>query len=669
MTSPSPAISPYGSWKSPISSEAIVSAGLRLGDVAIDGVGEATRYIWLEGRPSEKGRAVLVLRDADGTTRDLIPEGFNVRTRAHEYGGGAYVVAGETAYFSHDRDQRLYRSTIGTTPIAITPEGSYRYADLQVDARRQRLIAIREDASGEGEPIAAIVAIAIDADPSAPEHAEPQASTILAMGETFYASPALSPDGSRLAWLTWNHPDLPWDSTTLWVAEFDDRGHLGEPVAIAGVAGAEPESIFQPQWSPDGQLYFVSDQSNWWNFYRWEDDRTNPQAVQPIYPMEAEFATPQWVFGMSTYGFCADGRIVCTYTQNGLWFLAILDPRAELADRFTPIELSYTDISSLRVSGDRAIFLAGSPTAVGAVVALDLTTQTTTVLQQSSSLDLDPRYLSEPVAIAFPTTDNQTAYGFFYPPTNPDFTAPAGELPPLLVKSHGGPTAATGSSLSLRVQYWTSRGFGYLDVNYRGSTGYGREYRNLLRGQWGIADVDDAVYGAKSLADRGLVDGDRLAISGSSAGGYTVLSALTFRDTFKAGASYYGISDLEALAQDTHKFEARYLDRLVGEYPADRAIYVERSPIHSPEKLSCPVIFFQGLEDKVVPPNQAVMMVEALRSKGVPVAYVPFEGEQHGFRQAATIQRSLDGEFYFYSRVFGYTPADAIEPIAIDNLD
>jgi dipeptidyl aminopeptidase/acylaminoacyl peptidase len=665
----SPTISPYGSWKSPISSEAIVSAGLRLGDVAIDGMGDDTRYVWLEGRPSEKGRAVLVMRGADGITRDLIPGEFNVRTRAHEYGGGAYMVAGETAYFSHDRDQRLYRSVINSTPIAITPEGSYRYADLQIDERRQRLIAIREDASGEGEPIAAIVAISLNSDNTELDSTEPQASTILATGETFYASPALSPDGSRLAWLTWNHPDLPWDSTTLWVAEFNDRGELGEPVAIAGVAGAEPESIFQPQWSPDGQLYFVSDRSNWWNFYRWDDDRDQPQAIRAIYPMDAEFATPQWVFGMSTYGFSADGRIVCTYTQNGLWFLAIIDPNADLADRFTPLDLPYTDISSLRVSGDRAIFLAGSPTVPGAVVALDLTTQTTTVLQRSTTLDLDPRYLSEPVPIEFPTTNNQTAYGFFYPPTNPDFTAPAGELPPLLVKSHGGPTAATGSSLSLRVQYWTSRGFGYLDVNYRGSTGYGREYRQLLRGQWGIADVDDAVYGAKSLADRGLVDGDRLAISGSSAGGYTVLSALTFRDAFKAGASYYGISDLEALAKDTHKFEARYLDRLVGEYPADRSIYVERSPIHSPEKLSCPVIFFQGLEDKVVPPNQAVLMVEALRSKGVPVAYVPFEGEQHGFRQAATIQRALDGEFYFYSRVFGYVPADAIEPVAIDNLD
>ncbi|MGD1902636.1 MAG: prolyl oligopeptidase family serine peptidase [Geitlerinemataceae cyanobacterium] len=649
---------PYGSWKSPIASEAIVSAGLRLGAVAIDD----DRLFWLEGRPSEKGRSVLVAREADGTTRDAIPEGFNVRTRAHEYGGGAYTIAGETVYFSHDGDRRLYKTAIGGKPEAITPEGNYRYADLCVDATRDRLLAICEDANSMGEPIASLVAIAGGT------------ATVLAEGETFYASPALSPDGARLAWLTWNHPDMPWNSTTLWVAAFAADGTLTEPVAIAGVgAGLDPESVFQPQWSPDGALYFVSDRSNWWNFYRWDGgsdgDGQKPTAVAEIYPMEAEFATPQWVFGMSTYGFASDGTIVCTYTKDGLWFLATIDPTAEPADRFTPIELPYSDISSVRVSGDRAVFLAGSPTTPGAAVLLDLTTRKTEILQRSTTLDIDPRYLSEPVPIAFPTTDGDTAYGFFYPPTNPDYTAPNGEHPPLLVKSHGGPTAATGSSLSLRIQYWTSRGFAYFDVNYRGSTGYGREYRQLLNGKWGIADVDDAVCGAQNLADRGWVDGDRLAISGGSAGGYTVLSALTFRDTFKAGASYYGISDLEALAKDTHKFEARYLDSLVGDYPAEKDTYVARSPIHFPEKLSCPAIFFQGLEDKVVPPNQAEMMVEALRDKGVPVAYVPFEGEQHGFRQAATIQRALDGEFYFYSRVFGYAPADEIEPVAIENLD
>jgi len=656
MTS-DPRIAPYGSWKSPITSEAIVSAGLRLGEVPIDG----DRAFWLEGRPSEKGRSVLVVREADGTTRDAIPAGFNVRTRAHEYGGGAYTVADDVVYFSHDGDRRLYRNTIGGQPEAIVPEGDYRYADLRVDAGRDRLIAIREDATGAGEPIAAIVAIADGR------------VEVLAESETFYASPSLSPDGSRLAWLTWNHPDMPWDSTTLWVAEFAADGSLGEAVAIAGVgAGLAPESVFQPQWSPGGALYFVSDRSNWWNVYRWNGDPQTPTAVAEIYPIDAEFATPQWVFGMSTYGFTPDDRLVCAYTKDGLWFLATIDPNASAAERFTAIDLPYSDISSVRVSGDRAIFLAGSPTVPGAVVLLDLAANAASaveVLQRSTTLEVDPRYLSAPVPIAFPTTDGDTAYGFFYPPTNPDYTAPDSERPPLLVKSHGGPTAATGSSLSLRIQYWTSRGFAYFDVNYRGSTGYGREYRQLLNGRWGIADVDDAVCGAKNLADRGWVDGDRLAISGGSAGGYTVLSALTFRDTFKAGASYYGISDLEALAKDTHKFEARYLDGLVGAYPAEKETYIARSPIHFPEKLSCPAIFFQGLEDKVVPPNQAEMMVEALRSKGVPVAYVPFEGEQHGFRQAATIRRALDGEFYFYSRVFGYVPAETIEPVAIENLD
>jgi len=725
----SPAVAPFGTWKSPITAEAIVTASLRLGDVAITsehgfdqndhGAQHTTRYFWLEGRPHEKGRTVLVMRDCDGTVRDLVPHDFNVRTRAHEYGGGAYAVAGETVYFSNDSDGRIYRSSLTTnppvdpalpTPEPLTPPGKFRYADLRVDVQRDQLIAIREDASSAGEPIAALIAIALH---------PPFAITVLAAGETFYASPALSPDGSKLAWLSWNHPDMPWDSTTLWVADVDAAGVLGQPIAIAG---GEDESIFQPQWSPDGRLFFVSDRNNWWNLYACAltgsvaelgassisnpatdpvikpvikpaidpvidplidpitqasnpesnpaNDPVTPQhsAIVAVYPIEAEFATPQWVFGMSTYGFTATGQLLCTYTQRGLWFLATIDPQAPLEQRFQPIDLPYSDLSSIRVCGDQAIFLAGSPTTSGAVVSLDLTTHTTEVLQRSTTFSIDPRYLSEPQPIEFPTSHNQIAYGFYYPPKNPDFIAPDGDRPPLLVKSHGGPTAATSSSLSLRVQYWTSRGFGYLDVNYRGSTGYGRTYRHLLRGQWGIFDVDDAVYGAQNLVDRGWADPHQLAISGGSAGGYTVLSALTFRNTFKAGASYYGISDLEALAQDTHKFEARYLDRLVGAYPQEQQIYRDRSPIHFSDQLDCPVIFFQGLEDKVVPPNQAEMMVNALRTKGLPVAYVPFEGEQHGFRQAATIQRAIDAEFYFYARVFGFTPADAIEPVAIENL-
>jgi dipeptidyl aminopeptidase/acylaminoacyl peptidase len=381
--------------------------------------------------------------------------------------------------------------------------------------------------------------------------------------------------------------------------------------------------------------------------------------------MQAEFGLPQWVFGMSTYAFASETRIICTYTQQGIWHLASIDTAAKQLEK---IETPYTDISDLQASGGRVAFIAGSPKEPTAIVLLDLTAGTIQVLRRSSQVEIDAGYLSAPQAIEFPTENGLTAHAFFYPPQNRDFTAISGEKPPLLVKSHGGPTAATSSSLNLKTQYWTSRGFAVLDVNYGGSTGYGRAYRQRLDGQWGVMDVADCASGASYLAERGLVDGSRLAISGGSAGGYTTLCALTFRDVFKAGASYYGVSDLEALAKDTHKFESRDLDRLIGPYPQRKDLYRERSPIHFTQRLSCPVIFFQGLEDKVVPPSQAEMMVAALQALGLPVAYVAFEGEGHGFRKAENIKRALDGEFYFYSRVFGFKPAEPLEPVAIDNL-
>jgi dipeptidyl aminopeptidase/acylaminoacyl peptidase len=381
--------------------------------------------------------------------------------------------------------------------------------------------------------------------------------------------------------------------------------------------------------------------------------------------MEAEFAYPHWVFGLSNYGFASASRLICSYTQNGSWYLASLDlDRKQLQ----PIDTPYTNISSLQVQGDRIVFIGGSPTQSTAAILIDLKTNKTEILKQSSDLDIDPGYISLPEAIAFPTENGLTAYAWYYPPKNQDYTAPQEELPPLLVKSHGGPTAAASASLSLRVQYWTSRGFAYLDVNYGGSTGYGRAYRQRLDGNWGIVDVDDCVNAAKYLVAQGKADSNRLAISGGSAGGYTTLAALTFRDTFKAGASHYGVSDIEALVKDTHKFESRYIDRLVGKYPEEKATYYERSPLHFTDRLSCPSIFFQGLEDKVVPPNQAEMMFEALKKKGLPVAYVAFEGEQHGFRRAENIKRALDGEFYFYSRLFNFSGAEAIEPVEIFNL-
>jgi dipeptidyl aminopeptidase/acylaminoacyl peptidase len=592
----------------------------------------------------------IVVRSPDGQTQDVIAAPWNARTRVHEYGGGAWTVDRGWVYFTNFADQRLYRTQPGHEPIALTPEQPWRYANFVVDAQRDRLIAVREDhRQPDREPVNELVAIALDGS---------QQVSVLATGWDFYASPTLSPDGSQLAWLTWQHPNLPWDGTTLWVADVAADGSLQNAREMAG--GPE-ESVFQPSWSPDGRLHFVSDRSGWWNLYRQEADGT----ARNLCPMEAEFGLPQWVFGMATYGFADANTIICTYTQNGLWKLAkVLISEGKLAE----INQPYTSISDPFVTENFVIFGGGSAAKSGAIVRLDFATETIEVLKVSSTLDIDPGYLSEPQSIAFPTTGDRVAYALLYLPKNRDFQAPEGEKPPLKVKIHGGPTAQTSSSLNLSIQYWTSRGFAVLDVNYGGSTGYGRDYHCRLDGQWGIVDVDDCANGAQYLVDRGMVDGDRLTIAGGSAGGYTTLAALTFRDTFKAGASYYGVSDLEALARDTHKFESRYLDRLIGPYPERRDIYIDRSPIHHIDRLNCPVVFFQGLEDRVVPPNQAEMMVEALKKKGIPVAYVAFEGEQHGFRKAENIKRALDGEFYFYAKVFGFEPAETIEPIEIANL-
>ena len=646
------AVSPYGSWKSPITSDLIVSGTVGLGQIAIDG----DDIYWLEGRPSEAGRSVIVRRTPDGKITDVTPAPFNVRTRVHEYGGGSFVVSAGVVYFSHFTDQRIYCQTLDSQPEALTPAADCGYADAIVDRQKNRLICVREDRTGDGESVNTIVSINL---------ANGEDIQILTQGDDFYASPRLSPDGSQLCWISWNHPNMPWDGTELWVTQINADGSLGEKNLVAG---AVDESIFQPEWSLDGVLYFVSDKSNWWNLYR---TPLNPPLVrgeagiEPLCEMAAEFGLPQWVFGMSTYAFVSETKIICTYTQQGKWHLASLDLTAK---QLTKIETPYTDISSVKALGEIVVFLAGSPTGSAAIVQLNLATSQLEILRKSSDLSIDPGDLSVPEPIAFPTENGLTAFGFFYSPQNRDFAAPAGEKPPLVVKSHGGPTAATSSSMSLKIQYWTSRGFAVLDVNYGGSTGYGREYRKRLQDSWGIVDVDDCANGAKYLAQKGLVDGDKMAIAGGSAGGYTTLCALIFRDVFKAGASYYGVSDLEALVRDTHKFESRYLDGLIGPYPERKDLYIARSPIHSAERLSCPVIFFQGLEDKVVPPNQAEMMVEILKAKGLPVAYVAYVGEQHGFRRAQNIKRTLDGEFYFYSRVFKFELAESVEEVPIYNL-
>jgi dipeptidyl aminopeptidase/acylaminoacyl peptidase len=641
-------IASYGSWKSPITADLLVSETIGLGGVTLDG----EDVYWVEMRPSEGGRNVVVKRTPAGFCSDVTLPGFNVRTRVHEYGGSSHTIDTGTLYFSNFADQRLYRQTPNNPPEPLTSlgnvPGDLRYADIIIDRHHNRLICVREEHLPDShEPANTLVSINL----------ETGASQILVSGDDFYAFPRLSPDGSKLCWISWNHPNLPWDGTTLWVAEVQADGTLGTPQNVAG--GIE-EAIFQPAWSPDNQLYFVSDRTGWWNLYRW-----NAGTVEPLYPMEAEFGRPLWVFGMQTYTFISAKKILCTYTQNGIWHLATLDL---VTQQLNQIPIPYTEINSLEVKDNQAFLLVSSATEPTAIVQLDLSSFEISTLRRSTPLNLDTGYLSEPQTIEFPTENGQTAYAFFYPPKNKDYQGPADDKPPLLVKSHGGPTAAASSSLSLKIQYWTSRGFAYVDVNYGGSTGFGRDYRRRLDGLWGVVDVDDCANVARYLAQEGLVDGSRLAISGGSAGGYTTLCALTFRDTFKAGASYYGVSDLEALVRDTHKFEARYLDRLIGPYPEQKELYQQRSPIHATEQLACPVIFFQGLEDKVVPPNQAEMMVEALKTKGLPVAYVPFEGEQHGFRRAENIKRAVDAEFYFYAQVFGFEIAENIEPVPIDNL-
>jgi dipeptidyl aminopeptidase/acylaminoacyl peptidase len=596
-------VAPYGSWKSPITSSLIVGQSIGLSEVRI----EDGHIYWLESRPQERGRSVLV-RDAV----ELTPAPWNVRDRVHEYGGGAWTVADGVVYFSHDADRRLYRLDRGASePVALTPEGPWRYADGIVDALG-RWIGVREDHSPGGEPVNEIVIAAEGA------------VGVVAGGHDFYSSPRLSRNG-RLAYLAWDHPNMPWDGTTLYVD--------GD-----AIAGGSAESIFQPEWAPDGSaLFFVSDRTGWWNIYRWDMATGRTHAIAP---REAEFGVAQWVMGMSTYAFAGPSRIVCAYSESGLGKLAAIDLTT---GAFTPVETPYTEISSVRAEGDVVVFRGASATEPASIVRLDLSTGRSEALKKATAVAEDPAiapYLARVAQLDYPS-EGRTAHALHYPAANPEFTAPDGERPPLIVNCHGGPTASASSALDLRISYWTSRGVSVLDVNYGGSTGYGRAYRELLNGQWGVVDVDDCVNGARHLAERGLADPARCAIAGGSAGGFTALAALTFRDWFRGGVSRYGVSDLSLLAADTHKFESRYLERLAGGH------YEERSPIRHAERLKAPVIFLQGDEDLVVPPNQTERMVDALRANGVPAAYLLFSGEQHGFRQAAAIQRALDAELLF----------------------
>jgi dipeptidyl aminopeptidase/acylaminoacyl peptidase len=638
-------VAPYGSWKSPITSDLIVSETIGLMAPRFSG----EDIYWVEMRPKEGGRSVIVRRTPDGATNDITPQGFNARTRVHEYGGVPYTVDGGTVYFTNFADQRLYKQPFGGAPEAISPAADIRFADAVVDHRRDRLVAVVEDHTLGGQyPANTIGALHIDGG----------SPTTLVDGYDFFSNPRISPDGSRLCWLAWNHPNMPWDGCELWVADFAENGSV---VSSKRVAGSREESIYEPEWSPDGTLYFISDRSGWWNPCRLRGGR-----VEPLVKMDAEFGLPQWVFGTAMYAFQSHERILSAYSQRGVWHLATLDTASR---RLETLPLPYTVILYVSVSGNRALFVAASPPEPASIILMDLETGALKPLRRSTNVQMDAGYIATPQPIEFPTENGLTAHALYYPPANKDYEGPKGELPPLVVHSHGGPTGAASSAFSLSNQYWTSRGIAIVDVNYGGSTGYGRKYRERLNDQWGIVDVDDCVNAAQYLVREKKADGTRLAIAGGSAGGYTTLCALAFRKVFAAGASHFGVSDAEALAKDTHKFESRYLDRLIGPYPARRDLYLERSPVNYVDNLSCPVIFFQGLEDKIVPPDQAERMVEALKAKGLPVAYVAFEGEQHGFSKAESIKRALDGELYFYSRVFGFALADKIEPVKIYNLD
>ncbi len=660
-----PTVAPYGAWESPVTTEMLTKGALRFEAIAVDG-GDV---YWIESRPDEAGRCAVMRLTANGETSEVTTPTDNARTRVHEYGGGALAVSSGIAYYSNFSDQRLYRRPVdgSEAPAAITPETGVRYADATVDHARGRLICVAEDhrrAGREAENL--LVSVSTRGRESATVH----------RGFDFYASPRLSPDGKRLAWVCWNHPDMPWDATELWVADVGADGALTSPRRIAGGvpsptsgsgsasgagAAAGGISVLQPAWGPDGALYCVSDVSGWWNLYRWEGER-----LASVLPMEAEFGLPPWLFGMRRYAVLDADRIVAHYGNADGTRLGVIDVAAR---RLREIATPFTTFGFFAAaSRGRLVCAAASAEAGSALVAIDPDTGEVETLRRGSEQQLDPSYVSRAEPIAYPSAENRTAHAYYYPPRNPAFRAPEGERPPLLTFIHGGPTGSTDPGFKLAVQYWTTRGFAVVDVDYGGSTGYGAAYRRLLRGGWGIVDREDCEAAARHLVTRGDVDPARLAIRGGSAGGYTTLCALAFGNVFTAGASYYGVSDAAALARDTHKFESRYLDALIGPWPERADLYEERSPIHAVDRLACPVIFLQGLEDAVVPPDQTERMADALRRKGLPVACLMFEGEQHGFRQAANIRRAAEAELYFYGRIFGFSPAGPIEPVEIENL-
>jgi dipeptidyl aminopeptidase/acylaminoacyl peptidase len=613
---------------------------------------------WLEGRAAEGGRNALVRLEPGGVPVDVVPESFNVRSTVHEYGGGAYCVHHGVVYASNFDDQRLYRIVRDGEPSPITPDVAsrrHRYADGRITPDGLLWIGVRErhaDTDRAKDVVNELVALPTDGS------AEPQ---VIASGRDFYSTPRISPDGEKLCFLAWNLPWMPWDGCELFVA---DLAPTGDPPDVRHVAGEDGiESIWQPEWAPDGSLVFASDRSGWWNL-----ERVCGKARDPLHPAQAEFGYAAWSFGTRSFGFLADGRIVCAYDSCGFTHFGVLDPSSgEL--RELELGLDSWGAEHLCTEGTTAVIVAGSAASPTRVERIDVDTGAQETLRASMESPVEPASYSRPQLIEFPTDGGLTAFAYYYPPTNPDFEAPAGELPPLIVESHGGPTGNASATFSLAVQYWTSRGFAVVDVDYGGSTGYGRAYRERLNGQWGIVDLQDCVNAAKFLVAQRTADPERLLITGGSAGGYTTICGLTFTDEFAAGTTYFGIADLEQFGGgETHKFELQYEHTLVGPYPERADLYRERSPIHFTDRISTPMLVLQGADDRVVPPSQAELIVGALRDRGVPHAYLLYEGEGHGFRKAENIVSSLEAELSFYAQVLGFEPAGGIPRLEIVNL-
>jgi dipeptidyl aminopeptidase/acylaminoacyl peptidase len=647
-----PIAAPYGSWPSPITTDLVASeGGVSFGYLDIDEHG----VYWTESRPQESGRSALVFRPHGGQPVDVVPPDFNVRTRVHEYGGGAWFRHGSVVFCSSFDDSRLYRiEAPGSDPQPITPEPpephAFRYADGRVFADGRLIVCVRET-HGDGEPQNELVVLPTDGS------AEPQ---VIASGRDFYAAPRPSSDGTALAWLAWDHPHMPFEGTDLCVGALADDGAMSNG---RRVAGSEQESIFQPEWGPDGFLYFVSDRTGWSNLYVERDGE-----VHALTSEQAELGYPQWVFDLSRYAFLGDDRIACIFTRSAVDGLEILDLES---GKLTSLDLPFSSYSSpaLRSHGTRVVFPAASPTEPSAVIELDTESGERQVLRRSTEMELDERYIAVAQAVEFPGTGGQASHGFYYAPTNPDYEGSDGELPPLVVLVHGGPTAHVTTALDLEIQLFTSRGIAVIDLNYGGSTGYGREYRDRLRGTWGVVDVEDSAAAMRCLAERGDVDPARVQITGGSAGGYTTLMALAVRDEFASGASYFGVADLVTFHAETHKFESHYDDYLVGPWPEAMELYRERSPVVHADSISDPLLLLQGLDDKVVPPSQSEVIVEALKRRGIPYAYIAFAGEGHGFRKAENIKRAADAHLSFLGQVSGFEPADEIEPIEIERPD